>query len=143
MRSLIAVLLLLVSCVGALAWYREHARGELEAARAVAPPAPPPAMRSLEERAAAAQGTVLPPQAPRFTPQQMETRAESANPDAAGSTYRCDGRIYCSQMRSCEEAKWFLQHCPGTRMDGDRYRDGDRGNGVPCERQWCKHPFSD
>ncbi len=42
----------------------------------------------------------------------------------------CDGRLYCSQMRSCAEAKWFLQNCPGTQMDGDR-------DGIPCEDQWC------
>ena len=44
--------------------------------------------------------------------------------------FRCDGRVYCSQMTSCEEATWFLQHCPGVKMDGE-------GDGVPCERQWC------
>jgi hypothetical protein len=43
---------------------------------------------------------------------------------------RCDGRTHCSQMRSCEEATYFLQHCPGTQMDGDN-------DGVPCEQQWC------
>jgi micrococcal nuclease len=44
---------------------------------------------------------------------------------------RCDGRHYCSQMSSCEEATWFLKNCPGTQMDGDN-------DGVPCETQWCK-----
>jgi len=44
--------------------------------------------------------------------------------------YRCDGRQYCSQMTSCDEATYFIQHCPGTKMDGD-------GDGVPCESQWC------
>ena len=43
---------------------------------------------------------------------------------------RCDGRRHCSQMRSCEEAKYFLANCPGVEMDGDH-------NGIPCERQWC------
>lgn len=43
---------------------------------------------------------------------------------------RCDGRTRCAQMTSCEEAHWFLRHCPGVQMDGDR-------DGVPCERQWC------
>ena len=42
----------------------------------------------------------------------------------------CDGRQYCSQMTSCEEARFFLANCPDTRMDGDH-------DGVPCERQWC------
>lgn len=45
--------------------------------------------------------------------------------------FSCDGRIYCSQMTSCEEAKFFLQNCPGVKMDGGR------SNGIPCETQWC------
>lgn len=48
----------------------------------------------------------------------------------AVSAYRCDGRTHCSQMRSCEEAKYFLRNCPGPEMDGD-------GDGIPCESQWC------
>lgn len=44
--------------------------------------------------------------------------------------FKCDGRVYCSNMTSCEEAKFFLQHCPGVKMDGNN-------DGVPCERQWC------
>jgi predicted negative regulator of RcsB-dependent stress response len=52
--------------------------------------------------------------------------------DAAPSTsFKCDGRTYCSQMTSCEEAKFFLRNCPGVKMDGDN-------DGIPCETQWCK-----
>ena len=47
------------------------------------------------------------------------------------STFKCDGRVYCSQMTSCEEATFFLKNCPGVKMDGNN-------DGVPCERQWCK-----
>lgn len=36
----------------------------------------------------------------------------------------------CSQMTSCQEATFFLQNCPGTKMDGNN-------DGVPCEQQWC------
>ncbi len=43
---------------------------------------------------------------------------------------RCDGRVHCSQMTSCAEAKFFLQRCPGVQMDGNN-------DGVPCEQQWC------
>ena len=46
--------------------------------------------------------------------------------------YSCDGRTRCTQMRSCAEATYFLQNCPGTEMDGDH-------DGVPCEQQWCRH----
>ncbi|WP_198295759.1 excalibur calcium-binding domain-containing protein [Imhoffiella purpurea] len=50
--------------------------------------------------------------------------------EAASQNYRCDGRVYCSQMTSCEEAVFFLRNCPGTKMDGNN-------DGIPCERQWC------
>ena len=56
-----------------------------------------------------------------------------ATPVAAATAqgFRCDGRVYCSQMRSCAEATYFLQHCPGVKMDGNN-------DGVPCEKQWCR-----
>jgi len=44
--------------------------------------------------------------------------------------FECDGRQHCSQMTSCAEATYFIQHCPNTKMDGNY-------DGVPCERQWC------
>ena len=60
--------------------------------------------------------------------------AATVKPAAAAavtsSGFSCDGRQYCSQMKSCGEAKYFLAHCPGVKMDGDR-------NGIPCETQWC------
>lgn len=46
------------------------------------------------------------------------------------SSFKCDGRTQCAQMTSCSEAKYFIQHCPNTKMDGD-------GDGIPCESQWC------
>ncbi|CAM5789789.1 MAG: cold shock domain-containing protein [Burkholderiales bacterium] len=49
--------------------------------------------------------------------------------------FRCDGRTMCSQMTSCAEATYFLQNCPGTKMDGNR-------DGVPCEQQWCTSPWA-
>jgi len=75
----------------------------------------------------AGQGATSAPSPPAPVP-QAGPRPSVATPLA--SPYRCDGRIHCSQMRSCAEATWFLQHCPGTQMDGD-------GDGVPCEAQWC------
>ncbi|MBE0622472.1 MAG: excalibur calcium-binding domain-containing protein, partial [Burkholderiales bacterium] len=42
------------------------------------------------------------------------------------SGFRCDGRVYCSQMTSRAEAEFFVRNCPNTRMDGD-------GDGIPCE----------
>ena len=57
--------------------------------------------------------------------------AVASPPPASSSSFRCDGRTYCSQMTSCAEAKYFLNNCPGTKMDGDH-------DGIPCESQWCK-----
>ena len=44
--------------------------------------------------------------------------------------YSCAGKVYCSEMTSCSEAKFYQRNCPGTKMDGD-------GDGIPCESQWC------
>jgi cold shock CspA family protein len=46
--------------------------------------------------------------------------------------FSCSGKQYCSQMTSCDEARFYLAHCPNTKLDGDGH-----GNGVPCEAQWC------
>lgn len=43
--------------------------------------------------------------------------------------FRCDGRQHCSQMTSYEEAVFFNQYCPNTKMDGD-------ADGIPCEDQF-------
>lgn len=51
----------------------------------------------------------------------------------SGSDFTCDGRTRCSQLTSCAEASYFLQHCPGTTMDREH-------GGIPCERQWCSGP---
>ncbi len=59
--------------------------------------------------------------------QPAPTAAVSAS---ANPQFKCDGRTHCSQMRSCAEATFFLQHCPNTQMDGNN-------DGEPCEQQWC------
>ncbi len=60
---------------------------------------------------------------------QIQSAQTSAAPVAANN-YVCDGRQHCSQMRSCEEATWFIRNCPNTKMDGE-------GDGIPCEQQHC------
>src|SRR3954463_4916175 len=52
-------------------------------------------------------------------------------PAPAAERFHCDGREHCSQMSSCEEATYFLRHCPNVKMDGDR-------DGIPCE-ELCGH----
>lgn len=65
---------------------------------------------------------------PVNSPESMRISSKSSinNPT---SNYRCDGRTHCSQMKSYEEAVYFINNCPGTEMDGD-------GDGEPCERQF-------
>lgn len=72
---------------------------------------------------------VVPPPvpAPRIEPAPAPLRVPQ---DLPVSRFSCDGRTHCSQMTSCAEATFFLQHCPGVKMDGN-------GDGVPCEMQWC------
>ncbi len=43
--------------------------------------------------------------------------------------YHCQGKVYCSEMRSRHEAMFYLRNCPGTKMDGDH-------DGIPCESQF-------
>ena len=62
------------------------------------------------------------------------TPTVTAEPSTTAGS-RCDGRVHCSQMTSCAEAKWFINNCPGTKMDGN-------SDGTPCEEQWCTSPFS-
>jgi Excalibur calcium-binding domain len=80
----------------------------------------PPTLQELnaEEKRRRAAAVATPP-----------TKLAPATP-AVSSGFNCDGRKYCSQMKSCAEAKYFLANCPGVKMDGDR-------NGIPCEQQWC------
>lgn len=77
-----------------------------------------------------------PVQATPLQAQEIEVNAEGQSTpaidikSASQSSFACDGRTYCSQMRSCDEAKYFLQHCPNVKMDGNN-------DGIPCEKQWC------
>jgi len=59
------------------------------------------------------------------------SKPESSAPGNKPSPFKCDGRTHCSQMTSCDEAKFFLKNCPNVKMDGNN-------DGVPCEQQWCK-----
>jgi hypothetical protein len=130
-RPLLVALLFFGLCLRGFLWYRERVRAEREATKEMVQLKPPAPGRSLEERAAAAQGTVLPPQAVLPMPRPARSEPlERAGAATSAAQYQCDGRTRCPEMHSCDEARWFLQHCPGTKMDGD-------GDGDPCEDQWC------
>lgn len=60
----------------------------------------------------------------------ISTPLPATTPAMATVSLRCDGRQHCSQMNSLQEAAYFLQHCPDTKMDGDN-------DGEPCESQFA------
>ena len=45
---------------------------------------------------------------------------------ATPSGFTCGGKKYCSEMASCDEAKYYLAQCGIRTLDGN-------GDGVPCE----------
>lgn len=48
------------------------------------------------------------------------------------TSYACTGKTQCSEMKSCNEANYYLKNCPNVAIDGD-------GDGIPCEDQLCGH----
>lgn len=50
-------------------------------------------------------------------------------PIKPAQNFQCQGKVYCSEMSSYDEAVFYLQNCPGTKMDGDN-------DGIPCEQQF-------
>ena len=56
--------------------------------------------------------------------------AERLAPTATSVAFKCEGKKYCSEMKSCDEAKFYLRNCPDVKIDGD-------GDGIPCESQLC------
>lgn len=70
-----------------------------------------------------------------YEEEDLQPEAEEprrSNTESRDAGYTCDGRQHCSEMSSCAEARWFLQHCSGMKMDGDH-------DGIPCEDQFCGH----
>lgn len=124
--------LILLLLVAGLAWHgyaRHEARLAARAAAAETSRAELAAIGAIDTPAPAA--AAAPPSEAALEPSSSSSPAPIplSRPEAA-ARFSCDDRTHCSQMHSCAEATWFLQHCPGTEMDGDN-------DGVPCERQWC------
>jgi len=55
--------------------------------------------------------------------QPVQPREVEPNPTSA---FSCGSKRYCREMTSCDEARFHLEQCGLTRLDGD-------GDGVPCE----------
>ncbi|MFT8246330.1 thermonuclease family protein [Roseomonas sp. BN140053] len=79
-----------------------------------------------EWRAAARSG-VRTEQAPVGTAApSLAPAAPARSAPAASSGFSCGSKRYCREMTSCAEARFHLQQCGLSRLDGD-------GDGVPCE----------
>ncbi len=64
-------------------------------------------------------------------PDSFESESPATAIPASKSNFVCEGKQHCSQMRSCEEAQFYVANCPNTMMDGD-------GDGNACEDR-CGH----
>ena len=69
---------------------------------------------------------------PQIEVPQMEVPIIETSPlSSQFQKYHCAGKVHCSEMDSCEEARYYLRNCPNVKIDGD-------GDGIPCEQQ-CGH----
>ncbi|HEM7770979.1 TPA: excalibur calcium-binding domain-containing protein [Acinetobacter baumannii] len=59
-------------------------------------------------------------------PVDWHQQPERMNEASEKPQFHCDRREHCTQMRSLDEARWFVRNCPNTKMDGDH-------DGEPCE----------
>ena len=53
-------------------------------------------------------------------------RGDRARSAPTGEAFTCGTKTYCREMTSCEEARFYLNECQLTRLDGD-------SDGIPCE----------
>lgn len=133
-KSLAALLLALaVSAAGAAPMHKCVINGSVSFQQAPCSPDQSRKQPTAEElnaerkrKAAAALGEPAPTRAAS----SAATAPAIARTPTPAERFRCDGRQHCSQMRSCDEAKYFLARCPDVKMDGDQ-------DGIPCEEQWC------
>ena len=85
-------------------------------------------LRSDGEHAALETVAAYSAPAPHVHKRDPVAAARFARPTAPS----CDGRLRCSQMNSCAEAKYFLANCPAAAAEMD-----SNLNGIPCDTQWC------
>ncbi len=88
-----------------------------------------PTLIALETEARAERrGLWALPATERMPPWEWRHRdapAKPAAPSAKAADFHCGTKTYCREMKSCAEARFYLERCALTRLDGD-------GDGVPC-----------
>jgi len=133
-RVVTIVVVLIVIAIGAFAYYCYQFVGRQTVVQQSAQAAPitTPEPEASPSVAASKKRASEPPTVSTIPELREESPSEPISIPPTTAQYRCDGRTRCSQMTSCDEAKFFLRNCPGTQMDGD-------SDGIPCEQQWCGH----
>ncbi|MCP5449740.1 MAG: thermonuclease family protein [Gammaproteobacteria bacterium] len=96
-----------------------------------------PGLLALEQQAKAAKrGLWALPAAQRCAPWDWRHGTCGTAPTPATTTpatttangsFSCNGKRYCREMSSCEEAKFYLNTCGVRSLDGNK-------DGVPCEK---------
>jgi len=127
MKILLAIVML--AAIAGLWQYNQKVSAQSEKAKIAAQnhkPFQPVGSRPIRSPAVATQPIASQP----MPPSVAAPHSIPAPSAPVAEQFTCDGRTHCSQMRSCEEATYFIQHCPNTKMDGNN-------DGVPCEKQWC------
>ena len=94
-----------------------------------------PALFALEDEARAAKrGLWALPEAQQIPPWEWRKAGRQPAPAAAPpvalppptDAFTCGVKRYCREMTSCAEARFYLNNCGLSRLDGDR-------DGTPCE----------
>lgn len=94
-----------------------------------------PALFALEDEARAAKrGLWTLPEAQQIPPWEWRKAGRQQAPAAAPpvalpsptDAFTCGAKRYCREMTSCAEARFYLNSCGLSRLDGDR-------DGTPCE----------
>ena len=62
---------------------------------------------------------------PPWTWRHPDAPAQPIAKPSKETAFHCGSKTYCREMTSCAEARFYLEKCGVTRLDGD-------GDGVPC-----------
>jgi endonuclease YncB( thermonuclease family) len=86
-----------------------------------------PVLYQLEAEARAARrGLWALPEEQQVPPWEWRHPGAGMAPSSERAGFACGGKRYCREMTSCAEARFQLERCGLTQLDGD-------GDGVPCE----------
>src|ERR1044072_6468441 len=113
-KGIAIFVVLLVAAVGAFA-YSCHQLVERETAGQQSASAAPSTMPEPQGSASVAPSGKRAPSRVSATSEIIPCEVSTTPVSPASKQFQCDGRTRCSQMTSCDEAKFFLANCPGAK----------------------------